>query len=445
MSLKNIYNKLVDLSNLSSTNDKKEKLNFCLKNPLFRKVCFYALDPRKKYKIKKLPAFQYQTPMVISTVDDIFKTLDVLSQQKGTSKRDKEHLSYIASIDKETWEIVNRICNDDLRCGCGVRTINKIHPGLIPFTPYLRCSSHRNLHKAKEIGIVQEKANGMYAEMVIENNKIKFGTRDSHEIHMLDHLKEIYLDAFDGLLDEVLMGELRVRNDDGSIADRATGNGIINQCIQGTADSKDAFRVFFSMWDIVDLIDYKNERCNVPYHKRLQILEEIVELIHEDNEQAFQIIDYKYCSKEEAQEYANEIIKNGGEGAVYKHIDAIWKHGTSTEQYKIKARFEGELRAIDWEYGDKGKKHEHRMGRIIFETDDGMVRTAVGSGFSDEFREEDMDKYMGRIGELFFESVSESKSRKDNEPKYALYGPAVFECWRDDKDSTDTFTDLMER
>jgi len=381
--------------------------------------------------------------MFTSSIEDIFVALDRLVKQKGASISIKKELAHLASIDKETWEVVHRICNGDLRCGVGVRTLNEVLPGLIPFTPYLRCKSHRHIDKAKTPGIVQEKANGMYAEMIVEEDLIKFGTRDSHEIHQLDHLKEIFLDSIEGE-DTVYMGELRVRDHDGSILDRATGNGIINKCIQNTAKPDDSLRVFFSIWDSVYLDHYREAKSPISYKERFDDVIDTVEIL--DNK-GFCVIDYKYVETiAEAQEYANERIRRGEEGGVYKWLKATWSNSTSSQQFKIKARFEGELRAVRWEYGDKGKKHEHRMGRIIFETDDGLVRTAVGSGFSDEFREEDMEQYMGRIGELAFESVSESKSRKKGDPEYALYGPATFTCWRDDKkDETDTLKELMER
>ena len=109
----------------------------------------------------------------------------------------------------------------------------------------------------------------------------------------------------------------------------------------------------------------------------------------------------------------------------------------------MKALFEAELRILSWDYGDKGKKHEHRMGRISVGTDDGLLVCSVGSGFSDELRDDNWDRHLGRICEIEYQEVSESKSRKDGVK--SLYGPPVFVCFRDDKDITDTLEDLMNR
>jgi len=269
MTLKSVYEQLETIAKTPSTLDKRDLLELYLNDKLFKKCIKYALDPRKKFHIKKLPAFKQNNELSRKT---IFEILDRLALQTGTSNQDKLLLANVASTDKETYEVVHRICNSDLRCGCGVKLINKVRPKTIPFTPYLRCSTKRHLKNIKYPAIWQLKANGMYAEMKIDDGKITFSTRDSKKIKQLKHLKRAFWDCSASEKEEfnniVLMGELRVFNRDGSIADRATGNGIVNQCIHGTADKKDAERVFFTMWDAVPLEDYKASKCNIPYEKR---------------------------------------------------------------------------------------------------------------------------------------------------------------------------------
>jgi len=446
-SLKNVYDTLESIKSVGSTLQKEEILHEALQDTTFLKVIQYMYDPRRKYKTKKLPAFQSMYVLKDSVgVDGIFKQLDSMALQKGASKQDKDFLSQLASIDEETWEIVQRVCVGDARAGINTRTINKVRKGTIKFTPYCRCSTKKKIQNIIYPAIWNEKANGAYAEMRITtkniSRKIRFGTRDSHKIHKLKHLKNELRQISEN--NNVYCGELRVWNTDGSIMDRQTGNGIINQCIQGTVNKQLARRVFFSMWDCIPLDDYFAGKCTIPYDDRFERVKNLVTYVHDDT--LFRAVKYQIVANlEEAQELTNAEILKGNEGGVLKNLKAPWKDGTSTENIKMKARFEGELRAIKWEHGDKGKRHEHRMGRIIFETDDGLVRTAVGSGFSDKMREEDMDKHMGRIAELEYESLSESKLRKSGTPKYKLYGPATFSCWRDDKDTTDTLEDLKNR
>jgi len=148
-------------------------------------------------------------------------------------------------------------------------------------------------------------------------------------------------------------------------------------------------------------------------------------------------------SEEDAQQYTNNAIKNEEEGGVLKNADATWKDGKSLDQIKLKQLYEGELRILGWNYGDKGKKHEHRMGRITVGTDDGLLVCSVGGGFSDKLRNDTWDSHIGRICEIEYQEVSESKSRKDG--LKSLYGPPTFKCFRDEKDTTDTLDDLMNR
>ncbi|RLI66895.1 MAG: hypothetical protein DRO67_00590 [Candidatus Asgardarchaeum californiense] len=448
MSLKSVYEKLEHIANLSSTLDKREYLKTALQDKLFLKTVQYALDPTKKYHIKRFP----KEPQMFILKDhlkgpsNLFSYLDTLSNQRGASNIDKDFLYQLASIDKETYEVVKRICKGDLRCGVGVRILNQVRPNTIPFTPYLRCSTRRHINNIVYPAIVQEKANGMYAEMRIDNGKITFGTRDSKKIKKLKHLKEVFWNCSASEHEEfnniVLMGELRVYDKHGNVLDRQTGNGIINQCIQGTVNKKKAKRVFFTMWDAVPLEDYLNEKCSIPYYSRFNTVEMFCKSCACDY--YFQPIRNMIVhSEKDAQYYANDIIELGGEGAVLKNVRATWKHGTSLEQIKLKALYEAELRILSWDYGDKGKKHETVMGRITVGTDCGGLVCSIGGGFSDELRADNWDNNIGRICEIEYQDVSESKSRKDGVK--SLYGPPVFVCFRDDKDKPDTLEDILNR
>ncbi len=428
-----MHNQLELLAEEPSTLNKENMLNEFLRDALFLKVVQYALDPRRKYKTKKLPPF---LPGKIKDNDRLFAKLDALAEQDGASKFDKRDLGILASIDEETWEVVHRICNGDLRCGAGQRMINKVRPHTVPFTPYLRCSSKKQIHKATFPAIWQVKANGKYAEEVCTDG-IVFGSRDSHELHNLAHLKEAHDKVRDRFPNNVYMGELRVWNEDGTIMGRQKGNGIINT---KDLDPEIAKRIFFSVWDCVPYEEYLNEKCPIPYDERLEDAKEMVEAI--GNPKLFNIIETHIVrNMKEAQELTNKEIANGGEGGVLKKMKAIWKHGTSMEQFKMKRLYEGELRVVGWEYGDKGKKHEHRMGRVILETDDGKVRTACGGGFSDKLRDEDWDNHIGRIAEVEYEEVTLAKGAT----VYALSGPCAWVDFRDGRDKTDTFKELMYR
>ncbi len=438
MSLKSVYEKFCYLEQVSSTLIKKEYLNKYLQDKLFLKVVKYCLDPRKKYHTKKLPAFTENS--TFASVDRIFKCLDALAEQTGASNKDKQALALVSSIDTETWEVVYRICNGDLRCGCGVRLINTVRPDTVPFTPYLRCSSKRQIHKATFPAFWQVKANGKYSEMVC-TDKVAFGSRDSHKIKNVKHLKKLYTQVSGQFGQNVYMGELRVWNIDGSIMDRQKGNGIINT---KNLDKKIAKRIFFSLWDCVPYADYKNEKCNIPYDTRLDNAREMVGAIDglEIDQTSFAIIETHIVKDlEEAQKLTNTEIAKGGEGGVLKKTKAKWKHGTSLEQFKMKRLYEGELRVIAWEYGTKVKKHADRMGRILLGTDDEKLKTYCGMGFSDKLREENWDKHIGRIVEVEYEEVTKARGATI----YALSGPAAFIDFRDGKDNTDTLEDLMKR
>ncbi len=438
MSLKSVWDKLKDISETSGSLAKEAQLAVALEDDLFLRVVQYALDPRKKFKTKKMPAYNEEYSR--GTVEQLFSMLDQLALQKGASAKDKNTLSLIASIDVPTYEVVQRIVNGDLRCGIGTKSVNKVRPKTVPFTAYLRCSSKRQLHKARFPAIWQVKANGKYAEMKC-TEKLLFGSRDSHKLKNLKHLKKMYKVVRDKFGHNVYMGELRVWNKDGTIMGRQKGNGLINT---KNLDKNTAKRIFYSLWDCIPYCDYIEEKCLIPYDVRLDNVRAMVSAIAEEfqDNTSFAVIEsFIVKDMELAQELTNKEIAKGGEGGVLKNTDATWKHGTSLDQFKMKRSLEAEVRVLAWEYGDKGKKNEHRMGRILLGTDDGRVKTYCGGGFSDKRREEDWDKHIGRIVEVVYEEVTLARGAT----VYALSGPAAFVDFRDGRDKTDTYEDLSSR
>lgn len=442
MSLKPVYEMLEHLASISANKERGVQLKEYLKDPLFLKVVQYALDTSMTFKVKKFPEFAGGNGLQTNP-SKIFEYLDILDSQPGASLEDKKYLYNLASIDAETYEVVRRICNSDLRCGCSLKSVNKARPGTIFYVPYMRCHTDKKISGIdfSNGAYIQEKADGMFDTMdIIGDHTVLFYTRDGKQPKQLDILKNIILDyvkTHDEWTDIAGMGEFRILEEDGvTLMDRQTGNGILNSMIYGTADKKYESRVVFSMWDMVDRDAFWAGQGVLIYDDRLDDTTAFVEGL---NHPMVQVIEsHLVYSLEEAQNFYARMRKEGKEGAILKNRKGLFKDHTSPNQIKMKNVSDASLRIIGWKEGNG--KYVGKVGSILCATECGKCEVSL-SGMSDEEREWDMDEMMGVIVDAEFESVIKSK----NKELYSLYLPRYVGPPRFDRSTADTLEDLLTR
>jgi DNA ligase-1 len=399
-----------------------------------------------------------------SSEREVFKKLSSLANSTGASDIDKAELYCLAhNLGKEAVEVVTRIVNKDLKAGFSGKLINKAVPGTINLVPYCRCSTHKKLSNIAYPAYAQEKADGTFANcMINKKGKIKFITRNGSKIHQLDKLSKTILygneklnsdpkikktnkrfgianSSFkEDLMGRVYTGELLVTRD-GKILPRKEGNGIINQHIKGTANLSDNEKIIFLIWDSITLEEFYNGKSDTYYETRLFICRQFVNYIADPD--TVNTIDYEVVSsEEEAFIFYKKMRKEGKEGAIVKNMNAPWKDGTSTVMCKLKNEMEVDLRIVNWVHGKEGTKYENCLGAIKCESSCGKLKVNVGSGFSDEERNMDWDKHIGKVVTIACESVIQSKSKKES----SLFLPRFVEI-REDRDDAESLIDILER
>ena len=101
---------------------------------------------------------------------------------------------------------------------------------------------------------------------------------------------------------------------------------------------------------------------------------------------------------------------------------------------------EAELIVVAWNSAKKGSKYEGMLGALSCESRCGLLKVAVGSGFSDKDREKDPAHWLGKIITVFFESVIKDK----NKDTHSLFLPRYDEI-RTDRDRADSLKEIMSR
>jgi DNA ligase-1 len=331
--------------------------------------------------------------------------------------------------------ILLAVITRDLRINMGRSNINKVFKGLIVKPVYMRCELFNNGKKSKinpEGSFVQLKADGTYREFTVENTAVICNSRsgESYDYPLINaHLK--YLE------DGHYIGELTVRLADGTICDRATGNGLIK-----SMELPEGAEIVLDLWDYVTLEEYTGAANKIkgttPYHERFATL---VEYIGEDCPYISVIETHIVNSIGEAMQHCVAWMEAGLEGGVWKDKDAIFRDGTSPQQEKMKLEIEVEVRITGFKAGTIGTKREGKIGSIEYATDDGKVKGFV-SGFTDK-ELDDMDGRRDEILKAIMSLTCNDITKSRSNEHYALSHPRFNEI-RTDKNETDTLERILE-
>jgi len=133
----------------------------------------------------------------------------------------------------------------------------------------------------------------------------------------------------------------------------------------------------------------------------------------------------------EAQNIFEKFLAEGQEGTILKSKTNIWEDKRSKEQIKFKGELECDLVVVGWEEGTG--KNKGRLGALVCESSDGLIQVNVGSGYSDEQREEYTKKVIGKIVTVKYNA--RIKDRGDGVER--LFLPTFIEM-REDKDLADS-------
>lgn len=393
--MKTVYNIIKELQNISSTNDKISLLKSHKDNNELRDYLNYVYNPKYNYYITKITHnMEYGIDITIEQIENI---VDRLSNRivTGHAARD-EFISLYESVSLESQELLYYLLIRDCRAKINISTINKVWDGLIPVTPYMRCSLPKKVKLETwpwDKGVyAQLKSDGQFCNFNIYENDFSVTSRNGN-IYPKEYFTHIYdeLKIQEGFQ---FHGELVVYKN-GVLLNRKTGNGILTSLMKD-GELPENHVIKFDIWDIIPIKEAVHKgKYNNSYYERVTFLESFLK----DNKYATLIeTDIVYSYEEALENYRNKIL-SGFEGSVIKHPDGIWEDTDSGSKYvvKLKADFECELKIIG--FVDGNGKNKDTFGSIQCVSSDNLLKVNV-SGFSDKKRKEISDNrnyYLDKI------------------------------------------------
>jgi DNA ligase-1 len=403
---------LSQVKNTQGSNAKKSVLDSNRNNTLLQKVLKYALDPFTPFNIIKVPKVKNRQASSYEEKvwNRFFEVADACASRDISGNWAVETMHSVFSTappEDEKW--MRRILKKHLAIGASTKTVNKVFPGLIPtFEIALAQKFEEKRLLGKDTVGVEPKLDGIRCFAIVENGKVLLYARSGKLLtNFVGTIGEELSRMGDGCYDGEIMGEDFI--------------ALMRQAYR--KESVDVSESYLALFDFLPLEEWKTRKSTTPCWKRHE------ELIVRIGEGA---IYWKYLKEvqrhiahadyTEIKYLHDEFVTSGFEGAMIKDLHAPYKFGRGYEVMKLKAFHDTSLSIKRCLEGTG--KHLGKLGSVVVEYHG--VEVQVGSGFSDELREEiwnNKDSFSGRIIEIRYQEVT---------PDGSLRFP-TFVCFRNDR------------
>lgn len=356
-------------------------------------------NPFRVYGIKKWDepaAYANQDP---SSYQKFFQLLDDLHERNLTGNLAKRSVTAVlGTFTEDTAKILTRVIKKDLKCGASRDTFDKLYPGLnIPrFDLMLAAKIEENAETLtaeileKKYGLTfpllaESKYDGNRLVAFVTNGKVEYVSRSGKDS---DHLIGLFDDDLRAMEQEV--GQPIVV--DGEVL----GNSFA-ETMKAKGSKNEKKGMTFWAFDLMIRKDWDAQQCDIVQSVRSTYIEALLKTIKATTVKKSK---YKYCNSiQELRDFYAEVLAEGqnpdgtlnglGEGLIVKDPNGLYEWDRSDSWRKWKPVIDLDGKIVGFEYGTKGTRLEHTVGRILVEGTDENGRkwkARCGSGLDDKTR-----------------------------------------------------------
>ena len=391
-----------DNSSLFKQSVIKDNLN----NAEFIEGAKLCLDPLVTFGVKEVPVKKDPTGEGLSF--EQFLTLANQLQQReltGHAARDAILVAMAKSTQEQWNDWYRRILIKDLRCGTGAKLINKVQADTIPLFGCML--AHDGAKHPKKIAgecYVEYKYDGVRVIAIVQNGSATLHSRNGKLLENFPHIEEaLSKPEFEGL---VFDGEVMSEDFQTLMKQVHRKEG---------AQTEDSYLAVFDMLTLEEFdaggtsknaIERRQRIVNLSnlFTYRIQLVDAtLIDMDSEEGQAKFQAMNKR-------------ALDEGYEGLMIKPVSEGYKCKRSHAWLKIKPFIEVTLKVVELEEGTG--KNEGLLGALVVEgEDDGkFFRLNVGSGLTDENREqiwENQDKVIGQLVEIRADAATQSQDADD--------------------------------
>jgi DNA ligase-1 len=366
----------------------------------------YALDPLVTFGVQQVPVKKDPTGEGLLP-EDFYDMADALIARDLTGHAARDAiLVAMAKATQEEWnDWYRRILIKDLRCGVSVKTVNGVKKDTVPvFGCMLAHDGAKHPKKITGECFVEYKYDGVRVIAIVKNGDATLYSRNGKLLANFPHINEaLSKPEFEGL---VFDGE--VMSDDFQTLMKQVHR-------KEGAQTEDSYLAVFDLLTIeefnaggTDMTAFERRERLISYQPFFNVRLQLVQAVNLDLDSEAGQLAFKNMNK--------EALEEGYEGLMIKPIHEGYKCKRSHAWLKIKPFIEVTLNVVALEEGTG--KNEGGLGALVVEgEDDGkFFRLNVGSGLTDENREQiwaNQDAVIGQLVEIRADAATQSQDAED--------------------------------
>jgi len=393
----------------------------------FFEGCKLALDPMVSFGVKQVPERSGPDGRGLPW-GEFCDLADQLMKREltGHAARDAIVEAMDTSHDEEWNKWYRRILIKDLRCGVSEKTINNVVKKVNKdFTiPVFKCMlAHDSAnHEKKLVGekLLDYKLDGVRVLAIYdaEADSVTMYSRNGKQFINFGHIEKEIVDTLASKFTEsmVLDGEMV----------SSSFQALMKQVHR--KDNVEATDAKFALFDVLTLKEFMQGQSELGCWDRHLQLQDLLADTKPLYSNIF-LVDKVECNfdTDEGQkvfkDYNAMAIEKGFEGIMIKDRDAPYECKRSHFMLKAKPFIEVSLEVVNTEEGTG--RNEGKLGALICEgtDDDKFIRVNVGSGLTDDNRDEfwaSKDKLIGQIVEVRADAITKNQ---DTENEWSLRFP----------------------
>jgi DNA ligase-1 len=366
-----------------------------------------ALSPYTTFGVKKVPS--HSGPDGQGLPWEAFKELcHLLStrQLTGDDAKSAIELALSASTGNQWNYWYRRILIKDLRCGVSEKTVNKVKKNAVPVFECMLAHDGAN-HEKKITGVrlIEPKLDGVRCITIVnyEARTVVQYTRNGKILENFSHISDSLLANIDDLGRSFVL--------DGEVVSSSFQSLMKQVHRKDDVKAQDARLMLF---DIIPLSEFQKGKSVMGQKRRTALLKTLKPIFDKcENIDVINQIEIdlnSYVGELQFKEFNKEAIENGFEGIMIKDPNAPYECKRSTSWLKQKPFIEVSLTVLETEEGTG--RNEGKMGALVCEgTEDGkLIKVNVGSGFSDEDRDEFWScKVDGQVVEVRADAITQNQ------------------------------------